>query len=122
MSQIAITPARSLGAIDRKLFGGFVEHLGHCIYGGRLEEGSALSDQRGFRNDVLGPPRALRPRAALARRQLREQLPLAGRDRPADARPRRTGARLVRARSRTGSGPTSSSGTAASSAPSPTSA
>jgi len=61
VSQIAITPARSLGAIDRKLFGGFVEHLGHCIYGGLYEEGSPRSDQRGFRTDVLGLLRELRP-------------------------------------------------------------
>jgi alpha-L-arabinofuranosidase len=61
LSQIAITPARSIGAIDRKLFGGFVEHLGHCIYGGLYEEGSSLADERGFRTDVLGLLRELRP-------------------------------------------------------------
>jgi alpha-N-arabinofuranosidase len=60
VSQIAIDPARPVGAIDRKLFGGFVEHLGHCIYGGLYEEGSPLSDERGFRKDVLGLLRELR--------------------------------------------------------------
>jgi alpha-N-arabinofuranosidase len=60
LSQIAIAPARSLGTIDRKLFGGFVEHLGHCVYGGLYEEGSPLSDERGFRKDVLGLLRELR--------------------------------------------------------------
>jgi alpha-L-arabinofuranosidase len=60
LSQIAIDPARALGPIDRKLFGGFVEHLGHCIYGGLYEEGSSLSDERGFRQDVLGLLRELR--------------------------------------------------------------
>jgi alpha-N-arabinofuranosidase len=60
VSQIAIDPARALGPIDRKLFGGFVEHLGHCIYGGLYEEGSPLSDERGFRQDVLGLLRELR--------------------------------------------------------------
>jgi len=60
MSQIAIDPARPVGTIDRKLFGGFVEHLGHCIYGGLYEEGSPLSDERGFRKDVLGLLRELR--------------------------------------------------------------
>jgi alpha-L-arabinofuranosidase len=54
LSSIAITTARSLGTIDRKLFGGFVEHLGHCVYGGLYEEGSPLADERGFRKDVLG--------------------------------------------------------------------
>jgi len=60
VSQIAIAPARTLGTIDQKLFGGFVEHLGRCIYGGLYEEGSALADQRGFRKDVLGLLRELR--------------------------------------------------------------
>ncbi|HTU74560.1 MAG TPA: alpha-L-arabinofuranosidase C-terminal domain-containing protein [Trebonia sp.] len=59
MSRIAIDPARAVGTIDRKLFGGFVEHLGHCIYGGLYEEGSPLSDERGFRTDVLGLLREL---------------------------------------------------------------
>jgi len=60
VSQIAIDPARPVGTIDRKLFGGFVEHLGHCIYGGLYEEGSPLSDERGFRKDVLGLLREMR--------------------------------------------------------------
>lgn len=42
-----------LGAVDRRIFGGFIEHLGRCIYGGIYEPGSALSDARGFREDVL---------------------------------------------------------------------
>jgi alpha-L-arabinofuranosidase len=60
LSQIAITTARPVGTIDRKLFGGFVEHLGHCVYGGLYDEGSPLSDERGFRKDVLGLLRDLR--------------------------------------------------------------
>ena len=60
MSRIAIAPARPLGAVDRKVFGGFVEHLGRCVYGGLYEEGSPLSDERGFRKDVLGLLRDLR--------------------------------------------------------------
>jgi len=60
VSRIAIAPARPLGAIDRKVFGGFVEHLGRCVYGGLYEEGSPLSDERGFRKDVLGLLRDLR--------------------------------------------------------------
>ena len=60
MSQIDIAPARILGAIDPKVFGGFVEHLGRCIYGGLYDEGSPLSDERGFRKDVLALLRELR--------------------------------------------------------------
>ena len=60
MTRIAIDPARPVGRLDRKVFGGFVEHLGRCIYGGLYEEGSPLSDDRGFRKDVLGLLRELR--------------------------------------------------------------
>jgi alpha-N-arabinofuranosidase len=60
VSQIAIAPARTLGTIDPKLFGGFVEHLGRCVYGGLYDEGSPLADARGFRKDVLGLLRELR--------------------------------------------------------------
>ena len=59
MTRIAVDPARSLGHLDRKVFGGFVEHLGRCIYGGMYEEGSPLADERGFRKDVLGLLREL---------------------------------------------------------------
>jgi alpha-L-arabinofuranosidase len=60
LTRIAIDPARPVGRLDRKVFGGFVEHLGRCIYGGLYEEGSPLSDHRGFRQDVLGLLRELR--------------------------------------------------------------
>jgi alpha-L-arabinofuranosidase len=60
MTRIAIDPSRPIGRLDRKVFGGFVEHLGRCIYGGLYDEGSPLSDGRGFRKDVLGLLRELR--------------------------------------------------------------
>ncbi len=59
-TRIAIDPARPVGRLDRMVFGGFVEHLGRCVYGGLYEEGSPLSDDRGFRKDVLGLLRELR--------------------------------------------------------------
>jgi alpha-L-arabinofuranosidase len=60
VSRIAVAPDRDLGTIDRKVFGGFVEHLGRCVYGGLYEEGSPVADERGFRKDVLGLLRELR--------------------------------------------------------------
>src|SRR5881392_51186 len=60
MARIVIDPARRLGTIDRRIFGNFIEHLGRCIYGGVFEEGSPLSDARGFRRDVLDAVRPLR--------------------------------------------------------------
>ncbi len=82
VTRIVVDPARQLGSVDRNVFGGFVEHLGRCIYGGLYDEGSPLADARGFRTDVLGLLRELRHgRAALAGRQLRQQLPLGRRHR-----------------------------------------
>jgi alpha-N-arabinofuranosidase len=60
VTRIVVDPARSLGRLDRNVFGGFVEHLGRCIYGGLYDEGSALADRRGFRSDVLDLLRELR--------------------------------------------------------------
>jgi alpha-L-arabinofuranosidase len=60
MTRIVIDPGRPLGTVDRNVFGGFIEHLGRCVYGGIYDEGSPLADQRGFRADVLGLLRDLR--------------------------------------------------------------
>ncbi|MDQ6673416.1 MAG: alpha-N-arabinofuranosidase [Chloroflexota bacterium] len=60
MARIGLDLDRSLGPVDRRIFGGFIEHLGRCIYGGVFEPGSPLSDERGFRTDVLDKARALR--------------------------------------------------------------
>src|SRR5581483_9343976 len=60
MARIVIDPARTTGSVDRRIFGNFIEHLGRCIYGGIYDEGSPLSDARGFRRDVLEAARPLR--------------------------------------------------------------
>ena len=60
MSVIWLDPTRKLGVLNRYVFGGFIEHLGRCIYGGIYEEGSPLSDERGFRLDVVELLRQLR--------------------------------------------------------------
>src|SRR5205823_10395234 len=60
VAEIRIDPARRIGTVDRRIFGGFAEHLGRCIYGGVFDEGSPLADERGFRRDVLEAARALR--------------------------------------------------------------
>ena len=50
---VMVDPGRRIGRLSRDVFGGFVEHLGRCINGGLFEDGSSLSDERGFRKDVL---------------------------------------------------------------------
>ena len=57
---VVVDPAQRLGQLNRFVFGGFVEHLGRCIDGGVFEEGSPLSDDRGFRLDVLDLLRPLK--------------------------------------------------------------
>src|SRR5215467_9851540 len=57
---IKIDPDRVVGEVDPHIFGNFTEHLGRCIYGGIFDEGSPLSDENGFRRDVLEAARNLR--------------------------------------------------------------
>jgi hypothetical protein len=61
LAQICIDVDRPVGRVDRRIFGGFSEHLGRCVYGGLFDEGSPLADARGFRSDVLDAVRALAP-------------------------------------------------------------
>ena len=42
----------AIGALDRRLFGAFVEHLGRCVYTGIFEPGHPTADEQGFRGDV----------------------------------------------------------------------
>jgi alpha-N-arabinofuranosidase len=42
------------------LFGGFIEHFQHQIYGGLFQPGSPLSDENGFRKDVIEAMRELK--------------------------------------------------------------
>lgn len=60
MATISIDLARQMGTINRDIYGGFAEHLGRCIYGGIYDEGSPLSDEHGFRKDVMEAVRSLR--------------------------------------------------------------
>jgi alpha-L-arabinofuranosidase len=61
MASIDVMVNRPLGTIDRRIFGGFIEHLGRCIYTGVYDEGSPLADDQGFRKDVLDAVRGLAP-------------------------------------------------------------
>ncbi len=52
-ARIKIDTERIIGQIDPKIYGNFTEHLGRCIEGGIFEENSPLSDNEGYRKDVL---------------------------------------------------------------------
>lgn len=58
-ARVKIDTERTIGEIDQKIYGNFIEHLGRCIDGGVFEEGSKLSDANGFRRDVMDAVRKL---------------------------------------------------------------
>jgi hypothetical protein len=58
VAKIKIDLDRTIGTVDQRIYGGFIEHLGHCIYGSIFDEGSSLSDEHGFRRDVMEALRA----------------------------------------------------------------
>jgi alpha-N-arabinofuranosidase len=58
-ARIKIDLDRTIGVVDPLLFGNFAEHLGRMIYGGIYDEKSPLSDQFGFRKDVLEAVRGM---------------------------------------------------------------
>ncbi|MES1200065.1 MAG: alpha-N-arabinofuranosidase [Pseudomonadota bacterium] len=50
-----------ISALDRRVFGTFVEHMGRCVYGGIYEPGHPTADADGFRGDVMALTRELGP-------------------------------------------------------------
>ena len=48
-----------VGAVQDRLFGSFVEHLGRCVYTGIYEPGHPTADESGFRQDVIDLVREL---------------------------------------------------------------
>ena len=52
IARVQVDARRERGALDRRLFGSFVEHLGRCVYTGIFEPGHPAADEHGFRRDV----------------------------------------------------------------------
>ena len=50
---LTLDPAFTIGTVDPRLFGSFVEHLGRCVYTGIYEPGHPAADEHGLRRDVL---------------------------------------------------------------------
>ena len=83
---IHLDPDFTVGEVNPRLFGSFVEHLGRCVYTGIFEPGHPTADEDGLRTDVLDLIRELG--VTMVRypgRQLRLRLPLGGRSRPGGA-------------------------------------
>ena len=56
---VVLEPSFTVGPGNRRVFGGFVEHMGRCVYTGLYEPGHPLADEDGFRTDVLDLVREL---------------------------------------------------------------
>ncbi|MCY1715453.1 alpha-N-arabinofuranosidase [Microbacterium sp. SL62] len=52
-AHLTVDPRFAIGTVRRRLFGGFVEHLGRHVYDGIYEPGHPAADEQGFRTDVL---------------------------------------------------------------------
>ena len=62
-AKMILDRAYTIGRIDPRIYGSFIEHLGRAVYGGIYEPGHPTADEQGFRRDVIemvrgagGPP------------------------------------------------------------------
>ncbi|MER5631304.1 alpha-N-arabinofuranosidase [Streptomyces nitrosporeus] len=58
-ARFTLDPAFTVGEVNPRLFGSFVEHLGRCVYDGIYEPGHPSADEDGLRTDVLDLVREL---------------------------------------------------------------
>lgn len=52
-SKIFIDRNFTIGEVDKRIFGSFIEHLGRAVYEGIYQPDSPFADEQGFRKDVL---------------------------------------------------------------------
>jgi alpha-N-arabinofuranosidase len=52
-ARLSIDKDYTIGAVDKRIYGSFIEHLGRAVYGGIYEPGHPKADSNGFRKDVL---------------------------------------------------------------------
>lgn len=52
-AQVLLDTNRTVAPVSPLLFAGFAEHMGRCVYEGMYDPKSPLSDERGFRRDVI---------------------------------------------------------------------
>ena len=58
-AEIKLDIDRTIGEVDSLIYGNFVEHLGRNVYGGIYDPDSPLSNEQGFRTDVIEATRDL---------------------------------------------------------------
>ena len=54
VARMALDPRRTVGPVNRRLFGSFVEHLGRAVMNGIYEPSHPSANEQGFRTDVIG--------------------------------------------------------------------
>jgi alpha-N-arabinofuranosidase len=52
-ARFTLDPSFTVGEVDPRLFGSFVEHLGRCVYTGIFEPDHPSADEAGIRTDVV---------------------------------------------------------------------
>ena len=52
-SEIIINKNYTVGKVDPRLYGSFIEHIGRAVYTGIYEPGHPSADKDGFRQDVI---------------------------------------------------------------------
>lgn len=52
-AKATLDPTGTIGVVDRRLFGSFVEHMGRGVYTGIYEPGHPSADEDGLRRDVI---------------------------------------------------------------------
>lgn len=52
-AEIIINKNYTIGEIDNRIYGSFIEHLGRAVYGGIYEPDHTTADKEGFRQDVI---------------------------------------------------------------------
>ncbi|MCR2802300.1 arabinosylfuranosidase ArfA [Paenibacillus soyae] len=58
-SNMLIDKSFTVSAVDPRLYGSFIEHLGRAVYGGIYDPGHPTADENGFRKDAIEAIKAL---------------------------------------------------------------
>ncbi|EXG85866.1 alpha-L-arabinofuranosidase [Clostridium sp. ASBs410] len=58
-AKMLIEKGYQVSKVDKRIFGSFIEHLGRAVYDGIYQPGHELSDEDGFREDILNMVREL---------------------------------------------------------------
>lgn len=58
-AQIIANKNYTVGEIDKRIYGSFIEHLGRAVYNGIYEPSHPTADDQGFRKDVIDLVKAL---------------------------------------------------------------